>query len=405
MLLIHGKWYLTQIINTKQNLNIMENHSKFNWRDHISVVDSSLNAEAIANIIKVDTEMLVHMDNLQDRVQTDLTKFQPVIVAQFTPGGGKFTLVRNEYGKEARYTVEPVSMLFYLAKSIAHAPLGIFGCFGPYSTDPKNQGWRAPMKSYRDVLAKALSTMDNIDIEKGYQIDDTLKKRLVKDLNHVVGKFDGSPLHLTEKTVVSHIIKVMKDLLVSAIDFVDNTAFKLKDDQSPADAFQKWCNMSSKHKDNPDDTLYKLIVQSQVIAASTQHLGISSLMKTWRSTFSEKDWKNLYVVVQGEWVTRKLNSIAQCILPEMADKQKALDQHLLIVTNLTDVDPALHFLARILEDRSAAAMILTDHSQPRNDLSGQVDLLGPVMQDVVCPHMSAANKAPAIPGTCPHSSN
>ncbi|WP_298759695.1 hypothetical protein [uncultured Psychroserpens sp.] len=380
----------------------METNSKFNWKDHISIVDSSLNAEAIANVIKVDTEMLAHMDDLQDKVQADLTKFQPVIVAQFTPGGGKFTLVRNEYGEEARYTVEPVARLFYMAKSIAHAPLGIFGCFGPYSTDPKNQGWRAPMEDYRNVLAKALSTIDDIDVEEGYQIDDTLKKKLVLDLNNVTGEFDDAPPHVDESTVVPHIIKVMKDLLKSSIDFVDNTALKLSDDESPAEVFQKWCNMSSGDNDNPDDTLYKLIVQSQVIAASTQQLGISSLMKTWRDTFSEEDWKNLYVIVQGEWVTRKLNSIAQCILPEMADKEEALDEHLLIVTNLTDVDPALHFLARILEDRSAAAMILTDHSQPRNDLSGQVDLLGPVMQDVVCPHMSASNKAPATSDTCPH---
>ena len=104
----------------------MKNNSKFNWREHIAVVDSSLSQKAIDNVIKVDSKMLVHMNNLQEKVQLDLTKFQPVIVAQFTPGGGKFTLLRNEYGKEARYTVEPVSNLFYLSKAIAHAPLGIF---------------------------------------------------------------------------------------------------------------------------------------------------------------------------------------------------------------------------------------------------------------------------------------
>ncbi|MFK8010193.1 MAG: hypothetical protein AB8H03_27815 [Saprospiraceae bacterium] len=371
---------------------------KFVWQNHISVVDSTLSRKAIDNVIKVDTEMLVHMDNLQDRLQADLTKFQPVIVAQFTPGGGKFTLLQNEFGKEARYTIEPVPTLFNLAKSIAHAPLGIYGCFGPYATNPKNQGWRVPLKNYRDVLVKALSTMDNIS-KKDFQIDAQLTKKLVYDLNNITGKFDGSSPNLNKKTLLPHIIKVMKDLLESSIDFINNTALKLRKNQSPAKVFQKWCNVSSNTPKNPDDTLYKLIVQSQVMAASAQQYGISTLMKRWKKSFSAKVWKELYVIVQGEWVTRKKNSIAQCILPHMADKQAALDEHLLIVTNLTGVDPALHFLARILEDRAGAAMILTDHSQPREHLSGQVDLLGPVMQDVVCPHMSKANKAPE---TKPH---
>lgn len=94
---------------------------------------------------------------------------------------------------------------------------------------------------------------------------------------------------------------------------------------------------------------------------------------------------------EGEWVTRESNSIAQCMLTEMADKQAALNQHLMIVTNLEGVTAALKFLARILEDRAAAAMILTEHTQDREHLSGQTDLLGPVMQRVLCPYQIPNN--------------
>jgi hypothetical protein len=76
------------------------------------------------------------MNELQAKTQRDLTHFGPVIVAEFTPGGGKFTLLCNEYGKESRKTVEPVANLFAIAKSIAHTPLGIYGCFGAYSANP-----------------------------------------------------------------------------------------------------------------------------------------------------------------------------------------------------------------------------------------------------------------------------
>jgi hypothetical protein len=369
----------------------MSEQEEYHWRKHISVVDSSLSQEAINNIVEVDTEMLVHMNDLQDRVQADLTKFEPVIVAQFTPWGGKFTLLTQAYGKEASETIEPVPNLFALSKAIAHAPLGIYGCFGSYATNPLNQGWRDPLKSYCTVLETALATIDNVGA--GYQIDAQLKKRLIYELNTLVGKYDEAPVDVDEKTVIPHIVCVFKTLLESSINFVNNTALQLGEDRSPAAAFQKWCNESSEDDENPNDTLYKLIVQCQVISATTQQYGISTMMKAWKKSVKPAVWKNLYVIVEAEWVTRKLNSIAQCILPFMVDGDEALDEHLLIVTNLSDVDSALHFLARILEDRAAAAMILTDHSEPRDDLSGQVDLLGPVMQDVVCPHMSHANKA------------
>lgn len=362
----------------------------FNWESHISIVDSSLSQMAIANIEKVDTEMLAHMDILQDNVQKDLTKFQPVIVCQFTPAGGKFTLLRNKYNSESRTVAEPVSKLFEIAKSIAHAPLGIYGCFGSYSTNLENQDWRIPLGNYLKVLETAYNTFDNIG--EGFEINDELKKRLVIDLNKIPKKFDGANPHLTSKTVISHIKYVLKQLLASSIDFIINTAMPLKVGESIAEVFQKWCNQTNGDISNPNNTLYKLIVQCQVIAATAQQYGISTLIQDWKATFTEEHWSKLYVIVEAEWVTRKMNSIAQCILPYMKDKDQALDQNLLIVTNLSDVDSALHFLARIIEDRAAADLILTNQKEPREHLSGQVDLLGPVMHDVVCTNTQVKNE-------------
>jgi hypothetical protein len=362
-------------------------HGNYDWRDHIDIVDSSASQQAIDNIFMVDQQMLFHMDNLQDKVQQGFPQIQPIIVAEFTPGGGKFTLLRQEDDKEVRHVVEPVPNLFALAKSVAHAPLGIFGCFGAYATDPQNQGWRAPMKDYLVVLENALTTIN--DIGDGYGITHALRKRLVKELNHVTQKFDGSSPQVTEETVDEHIINVLKKMLRSAISFVQTEALPLDQNSVPTDAFQKWCNQTSDNRCSPDDTVYKLIVQCQVVAATTQSYGIMSMMRDWRKTFAPEVWRKLYVIVQAEWVTRKMNSIAQCMLPEMADGQAALDEHLLIVSNLSGIDPALHFLARILEDRAGASMILTDHVSPRTHLSGQVDLLGPVMKDVIaCPHVA-----------------
>jgi len=377
----------------------MSHTENYNWKNQRSIVDSSLSQKAIENIEKVDTEMLRHMDYLQDLVQRDLHKHQPVIVAEFTPDGGKYTLLRNEYGNESRVTVEPVPKLFALSKSIAHAPLGIYACFEPYSTNPKNHGWRKALKSYCKVLKVALRTFDNV--KEGYQIDAHLRRRLVNNLNGITAKFDGAEPNVTEDTVVQYIHMILKQLLASAINFIDINALTLTSSESPVKIFQEWCNATNDHPDNPHDTVYKLIVQCQVIAATTQEYGISRLMKKWRASFDPNEWKKLYVIVEAEWVTRKLNSIAQCILPEMADKELALDQRLLIVTNLKGVEPALHFLARILEDREAADLILTDHSEPREDLSGQTDLLGPVMEQVVCSSVQVdAKKNNSISG-CP----
>lgn len=182
---------------------------------------------------------------------------------------------------------------------------------------------------------------------------------------------------------------------------ITSTALPLKTGESIADVFQKWCNKGSGATEYPNDTLYKLIVQCQVVAATTQEYGISTLMEDWKETFSAEEWSKLYVIVEAEWVTRKMNSIAQCILPQMANKLKALNQNLLIVTNLSDIESALHFLARILEDRAAAALILTDQNGPREHLSGQVDLLGPVMHDVVCSNMQTKDESSPA-SKCPY---
>ena len=56
-------------------LTSVEDKTKFDWKEHIAVVDSSLSSAAIDNITKIDTQMLFHMDNLQDQVQKDLTNF------------------------------------------------------------------------------------------------------------------------------------------------------------------------------------------------------------------------------------------------------------------------------------------------------------------------------------------
>jgi len=378
---------------------IMSHTENYNWKNQEAIVDSSLSQKAIENIEKVDTEMLRHMDNLQDLVQRDLYKHQPVIVAQFTPGGGKYTLLRNEYGNESRVTVEPVPKLFALAKSIAHAPLGIYACFEPYSTDPKNHGWRKALKSYCKVLKVALRTFDNV--KEGFQIDEALKSQLVQTLNGISGDFEKGDPCVKEATVVAYIHNVLKQLLASAINFIDIDALTLTSSESPMKIFQEWCNATSGQEDNAHDTVYKLIVQCQIISATTQQYGISRLMKKWKASFDSREWKKLYVIVEAEWVTRKLNSIAQCILPEMADKELALDQHLLIVTNLSGVEPALHFLARILEDRAAADLILTDHSEPRDNLSGQTDLLGPVMRQVVCSSVQVNAQQSSLKNGCP----
>ena len=294
----------------------MNTNHEFKWEDHIQTVDSSLAATAIENVYKVDEQMLFHMNNLQADVQRDVTIFHPVIVAEFTPGGGKFTLLQHDHGKESRLTVEPVPNLFAIAKSIAHAPLGIFGCFGPYATNPKNQGWRKPLSCYRQVLADALETFD--EIKDGFEVDECLKMRLVNTLTTVTEKFDGASLNLYEGNVIDHIQNVLKRLLKSSLDFIDDKALPLPNDESPAKVFQEWCNQKNDDVRNPDDTLYKLIVQSQVMSATSQSYGIMNLMGKWRDMVGPGRWKELYVIVEAEWVTREKNSIAQCILPEMA---------------------------------------------------------------------------------------
>ncbi len=350
------------------------------WEERIALADSSLSQSAIENIETIDTQMIFHMSNLQDRVQQDLIKTQPVIVVEFTPGGGKFTLLRNEHGNETRLTVEPVPTLFALSKSIAHASLGIYGCLGPYSADLGYQGWRERLAGYGKVMEQALKSVGDIkDGKDGFEIDEELKTRLVEDLNTLTGKFGGSDTRLTEETVVPHIVDVFQQILNSNIDFIEDETDKCNNDKSLAQSFREW---------NEGDTLYNWIVQCEVIAVTAQQYGISTLIKRWRDDVENRtaDWDKLYVIVEAEWATTELNSIAQCIRPYMTGPEGDGEEHLLIVTDLADVESGLSFLAKVLRDRAAAVMILTKHRCPVIDLSGPVDLLGPLMKDVVRRH-------------------
>jgi len=372
-------------MNTEENVNPTPTPTPEDWCKLLSIVEPNSHERiplaetqvAIAKIERVDTEMLSHMNKLQGRFQRNLTTGVPVIVAEFTPGGGRFTFLhRGADGKGSRSTVEPVPKLYALSKSVAHAPLGIFACIAPFCSGEKkpNPDWKGAVEDYNGVLKDALQALKKADNNLPCSGTQPEEEELCKKVSANLASLDTP----TEDT---NITAVMVDLLQSSIDFVDKELCpkQFARGRDIADVFSKWCKGT---------TLATRILQCQVIAATVQQYGISTQITAWKEEIG-KAWEDLYVIVEAEYVTREENSIAQCIQPIMDDPDNAPNQRLLVVTNLSGVDPALHFLSRILEDRAAADLILgrKDQEGDREHLRGMVDLLGPTMKKVIgCPH-------------------
>lgn len=325
----------------------------------------------------VNTQMLARMEELRIDVKKTLSK-SPVIVAEFSHGGGKFTLLRDGL---LNLTEEPVPPLFALAKTAAHAPLGMYACIGAY-IEPfgQGEGWRVPLEAYKSVLQNASFAVPSIDAHDFGLDHDDLNQCLADELNTLPVEFSGTNLTLEKSDVPGHVKGLLQDFLAWAVTGCEQLLAGGSNNLSKT--FDEWCN------DSKENYVYESIVQCEVISVVTQRYGIFDLIGKWK-TLCKESWKDLYVVVGAQWPTREQNSIAQCILPLMEDKEKALNEKLLVLTGLSGVDAALDLLTVMLADRAAADLILDNQHDglPKAWLSGQIDLLGPVMGKVTCPHV------------------
>jgi len=312
----------------------MNNKSKTPISPHdLNMVAFDSNKQAVARnaIYAVDTVMQQNYDALRAQL---ITHLGPVIVVQNDGRGGTFTLVHE--GRQE--TVQPVSPVFELVKSVSHTALGIYVIIAPYLKNSHIKDWVIPLTNFRATLSEALQNLDEA------ALPGEAKKSCTKVLN-------------------------------GGIKFIDNAiatgTFTINDfEQFTGDV--------------------RLAIQTNMkFAAEAQVSGVEALLQRWHKELGHEKWKELYAVVLVIWTTEYLNQ-NWIILKHMMEPS-SVGSHLITISTAAPAENtvavALDNLARIVQDNIAAAMIFPDNPNLADSLKGPQDLLSTAIEKIIgCPH-------------------
>lgn len=301
-------------------------------------------ADARQTILQIDLEMRSRYKALKDKVQLHLA---PHIVVANGPEGGTYWLIQNGQIIEA---ATPIDVIFQLAKSIAHIPLGTFSVLAPYLsnivpnyhrkdgdmnprdlamvafTGPTSTDWVQPLQDWRSIIVNTRRALADADL----------------------------PGELQESS---------EKICDAATKFIDgavrNLAFTMDD-------FESFTG-----------TIFCEISINMYWSAKVQIEAVTKLMTRWKKQLGDQ-WRDVYVLVYSMWTTSVLNQntiIIKCFL----DPDR-VDTHIIdiIADQLPVADPVgvgAENLARIVQDNIAAEMIFPTSQTTANALKGKEDLL------------------------------
>lgn len=309
-------------------------------------------------VLAVDTATQRHYDALRAELARRLG---PVIVVQNDDRGGLYTLVHHG----TRESAHPVPALFALAKSIAHAPLGIYSIVAPY-LDHRVPGLpgapRPDRHDLRMVAFKGPRTRDWVGPLREFGATLTTARRQLGDAR--------LPRELAASSA---------QILDAAVEFAEGSVRRGAFDMRSFEHFTSGL----------DDA----IGTNLSYAARAQIAGVEGLMKRWRAEVGEADWPGLYVVVLSIWTTSAPNQNS-LIVKRFLDPATA-DAHLIdLPTAQLPADPvlvALDNLARIVQDNVAAELVFPTDRKLADALKGPEDLLAPaIRRQLACPYRTSA---------------
>ncbi|MGW5003807.1 twin-arginine translocation signal domain-containing protein [Streptomyces hydrogenans] len=299
-------------------------------------------------IVAVNSGMRSHYAALKADL---IARLGPVLVVQNDAKGGRFTLVHDG----TRESLHPVGEVFELAKSVAHAPLGVFTIIAPHLSDriPNVPGAdRIDPHDLAMLASRGTTTTDWITPLRQYA--DTLA---------------AARRHLDQAGIPPELAASCAHVLDGALGFVKVSTEARSFDIRSFEDFSR--------------SVYAGIRTAMRFAAEAQITGVQGVLRTWRARIGEEAWRDLYTVVLSQWATSELNQNSIIIRPCMNPAK--------VATHLIDLpaaeppsDPvlvALDNLARIVQDNIAAELVFpTDHASA-DALKGPQDLLADEILD------------------------
>ncbi|MET7300551.1 hypothetical protein [Embleya sp. NPDC005575] len=312
--------------------------------------------EARNAIFAIDTDTRTYYDALRAEL---IHQLSPVIIVQNDYRGGRYTLIHDG----AQESLHPVSDMFESAKSIAHAPLGIYSIIAPYLSHripdlpgstrldrhdldmvafkgPGTTDWLGPLRSFATTLAGARRQLGDARMPHGLEASSTR-------------------------------------ILDASLEFVDASVRRSSIDMTSFESYTS--------------RLTNDIAINIEHAAQAQIEGVEALMTRWRDQVGAADWPGLYIVVLSIWTTSALNQNS-IIVKRFMDPANA-DSHLIdLPTAQPPADAvfvALDNLARIVQDNVAAETVFPLDRELADALKGPEDLMAQaILSQLACPYRS-----------------
>lgn len=307
----------------------------------LSFAAGSKSQQAHATIIACDNEM---QKNYNENHVAIGQQIYPFLYSEFTPDGGRYTLLIND---SDRVSAKPVPPLYEVAKSVSHTPLGIWSIISRYAAYPQGGGWMDAMKHYHKTLVTALNSLPEFDFEP----------RVIENLQAILEKM--SALSQT---------------------FIEAKTFTIEAYSTASKAINQEL----------------LFLQS--LAADIQVAAFTTTLEKWKALIGEKEWEKLYVVISAQWTLSTENVHQLIIANTMASKELAAKNIFVTSMPLADLDEARALCGRVVGDRIMSYQTLSPDTERGGEniysLSTSRDLISKAAEDSIanlmdlCPHLN-----------------
>jgi hypothetical protein len=285
--------------------------------------------QAHTMIVACDTEM---RSNYQSNHITIGRAVFPLLYSEFTPEGGRYTLLVND---SARFSASPTPPIYEEVKSIAHIPLGVWSIVSRYFAAPGTGQWVEPLERFGRTISAALS-------------------------------------HLSEASMPKEIETDCRALIDGSLAFIRRSAAqKSVTIEDFEEAF---------HALSPE------VIRLQTVAAATQVHACLETLNEWKKLLGDAAWSRLYAVVSAQW-TLSTENVHQVIIGHTMSNEQAQENILVTSRPLASIEEARALVGRVVGDRVMAGHVLsTSTEMGREDicsLSTSRDLISQAAEKIL----------------------
>lgn len=303
-------------------------------------------AQALQYVLDIDAAMRA---NYAPNIYEIGRNIYPILYAESTFDGGRYTLVKDAHTSFSYQNVAPV---YDQVKAICHIPLGIFSIVSAYFQHGANRQWQPALQDYAN------------------------KVQLVSTNLHLL----AFPEEFTRKAC--------SDILDASLAYMRslNGAGTLS-----RGGFATYAR-----------SITSAIAFCQNTAAANQVSVMGGILDEWKAMLGQETWDKMYVVVGAIWTLSQESAHELIIKSKMNPELR--ETHVIVSEAVPTLEDARTLLGRIIGDRIMAELVFdpegaTVGKENIYSLSTRRDLLSQAIEHIVG---DVASKEATRKSGCPH---